>query len=137
MATLIIVPDDNLRHRLRDHLVAAGTLRARTYEHGLVLAEQNTVGEAVVWSPKGADASAVSAVVRLRKFNRETRIVVVTPEFTKGGVGAFVDALQVDAYLLETAFAAIIEAVTGIPTIVERSQRPTVSGVGGSSAARH
>jgi len=138
MPILVIVPSDELRHQLRDRFaVAGGSLRARTYANGLVLAEQNWISDAVLWSPPGADREVIDTIVRLRKFNRDIRIVVATPRFNRAGTSVFVDHLQVDAYFLDGAVDDIVEAVLGVPVIVEGKESPPTTLTGGSSAASH
>ena len=127
MAVLLVVPNDELRHALRDRLDGrGGSLRATTYSLGLVLAEQHWIDTAVLWSKPGANAEAVDAVKRLRQCNRDVRIIVITPRFTDAGTAAFMQHLQVDAYRLDWAVDAIIEEVLGVPTITERAPQPVI-----------
>jgi hypothetical protein len=136
---LVIVPEEGLRDQLRLRLARkGGTIRARTYAHGLVLADEYVPDVAIVWSPSGADGEAIYAVQRLRKANRDMRIIVATPEFLKGGTVAFVEHLQVDNYLLDTRVDSIVAAAAGVPVIDDEGGNqspPTVAG--GSSAACH
>jgi ActR/RegA family two-component response regulator len=134
MATLIIVPDKTLRHILRDRI--PGALRAETYSLGLALAEQNYFTEAIVWSAVGAKAEVIETIQRLRRLNRDMRIIVMTPRMSKPGIATMIDYLQVDAYLLEEEIDTVVETAVGVPTIVERKLRPPTS-TSGSSAASH
>jgi hypothetical protein len=102
----------------------------------MVFAEQHWIDAAILWSPPGLDRSVLQAVVRLREFNRDMRIIVITPKFTTMGKLGFVENLQVDAYLLDSNAAAVVEAATGVPAIIERDQTPPTSH-GGSSAAQN
>jgi hypothetical protein len=134
MSVLVVIPEDELRHQARDLLGAS--LRARDYASGLVLAEQNFITDAILWSPPGLDTVVANAIVRLRRLYRDVRIFVITPERLKPGNLGYCDGLQVDGYALESELRRVVQDVNGVPVIIERDRPvPTVSG--GSSAACH
>jgi hypothetical protein len=137
MPVLVISPNEDVRHGLRERLAPLGeAIRAQTYRQGAVLAEQHWPSVAVIWSPPGADAEVVELIFQLRRLNRDVRIIVATPYFTNMGTAALVEHLQVDAYLLDTELDAIAEEAMGVPVIVERDPKPPTRH-GGSSAACH
>lgn len=136
MSILVIIPNDGLRERARELLGPGRSLRARDCEQGLVLAEQNAISDAILWSPPGLDREVLGTIIRLRRLRRDVRIFVVTPERVKAGNLGYIEALQVDGYGLETEIGRIIEDVDGVPMIVERDQTPPTA-AGGSSGACH
>jgi DNA-binding NarL/FixJ family response regulator len=129
---LVIVPDDGVREELRRALGPGSSLRARTYDHGLLLAEQHVPSRIVLWSPAGADGPAIQTLQKLRRLVPQARIVVITPTINSLGL-AVMDHLRPKAFLPQRSISAIVAAVTGIGTPPVNSPPPTWSG-GGSSA---
>jgi hypothetical protein len=128
MAVLVIIPDEKLRHRARD-LLGPGSLRAALYDDAaFVLAEQNFITDAILWSSSGLDSKVLIAIERLRRMHRNVRVFVITPERVKAGTLGYCEGARVDGYGLESQL--------GVPPIIERDQTPPTA-AGGSSAACH
>jgi hypothetical protein len=136
MAVLVIIPEDELRWQARDLLGPGGSLRAADYLTGAVLAEQNFISDAILWSEPGLDRQVLHAITRLRQLYRDVRIFIVTSERTKGGSLGYIENLLVDGYGLESELPRIVEAIKGVPSIVEKDQAPPTA-KRGSSAAVH
>lgn len=136
MAVLVIIPDENLRHRVRDALAGVGTLRAAAYDDGaFVLAEQNYITDAILWAD-GLDSKVLVAIERLRRLHRDVRIFVVTPERTRAGKLGYCEGAKVDGYADESKIGEVIREVLGVPIIIEGGSAPPTS-TSGSSAACH
>jgi ActR/RegA family two-component response regulator len=137
MKVLVIVPGLEIRDELRARLWRrAESLRAQSYEQGLVFAEQELFESAIVWVPSGADAKAVDTVQRLHRLNRDMRLIVITPKMVQAGVLAFVERMMVDAYLVDNVLDEIVAEALGVPKIVDGGRTPPTP-AGGSSAGLH
>ncbi len=137
MAVLVIIPDDDLRHLVRDALGGVGTLRASAYDDpAFVLAEQSYISDAILWSSPGLDSRVLIAIERLRRMHCDVRIFVVTPERNGAGKLGYCEAAKVDGYADESAIGEVIREVLGVPVIIERAPTPTKPN-SGSSAACH
>jgi hypothetical protein len=130
MRVLVVVPNDQLRHEIRDLLAQVmgpgRSLRATDYRVGLLLAEQHYVYSAILWSPPGLDSDVIHAVMRLRRMNRDIRIIVASPEVTPVGAMGYIDDLDVDHYLFDRA-EPLVKAATGVPTIVEGGRKTIIT----------
>lgn len=143
---LVIVPPDDVRGRLRVALGASSQLRARTYQQGLALAEQNALRSTILWSPTGADARAIETVHGLRMRAPTAPIVVITPTLVTGGI-AVMDTLRPRAYLKDSAVESIVAEALRRNTRERRSASPlgvpvltvppTLPRKGGTSSADH
>lgn len=136
MHVLVIIPDNELRARVRELLKTRPALFAKTYAYGLVMAEQDWVTDAIVWSPKGLDLDVIWSLQYLRRLNRDVRLFVVTPERTGPAKVSLTEEMEVDGYAAEDKIERVVQDVLGVPVIEEREETPLTL-THGSSAGKH
>lgn len=112
MDILLVIPDDETRDALRVALGPGGAVRAKTYDTGMVLAEQHRVKSIVLGMPSEPDAAALLAFKRLRAIRPEARIIVITARLTELMV-AIMDSLRPSAFLDQRAIRAIANHAMG------------------------
>jgi hypothetical protein len=136
MSVLVVMPKPLLRGRARALLHGTPALFAADYGYGLVLAEQNFISDAIIWSPKGLDDRVLRLLLRLREMHRDVRLFVVTPERTPAAELGYTEDVEVEAIAPESRLRNIVQDVLRVPDIVEREESP-ITATHGSSAGLH
>lgn len=135
MAVLVIIPNERLRERATALLGEMRCLRARTCDDGLRLAEHYAFEDVLIWSPPGLDQDVLRTIIRLQRLRPDARIFVITEERLQSAKLGYCQGAKVEGFALESELARVVQDMLSLPTIVERSQQPTLTAAVSSTPA--